>query len=246
MKRVLSIGGITLAVCTLACAQESRVSVPVKNGAHTTVEVLATHSSVIVKTGGSEVVAEADGPRARQTAVGTRTPPGMHRIDVPRDMPLRLEQNGNVVRVVMTPRLGANTLNLTVPPDTTVKINSTHGNITAERVSGEVDVSSTHGNIDLSDISGTVVANSMHGSMHISMRRVDQSKPLSFTTMMGDIDITLPADVKANLKTRALRGQVWTDFDLKTRNSATGGTINGGGVDMSFYTVNGKITIHKK
>jgi len=81
--------------------------------------------------------------------------------------------------------------------------------------------------------------------------------------MSGEIDVTLPADTKANVKLRALRGEIWSDFDMKltgsapvTRNSGSGrmimmdrtmnGTINGGGVDATFYTINGKITIRKK
>ena len=51
--------------------------------------------------------------------------------------------------------------------------------------------------------------------------------------------------MKANLKLRALRGTMYSDFDMKTR-TGNGGTINGGGVDITMYTVNGKITIRKK
>jgi hypothetical protein len=81
----------------------------------------------------------------------------------------------------------------------------------------------------------------------------------------GSIDVTLPADAKANLKLRAVHGSVWSDFDMKltggqpTTTNAGGdtryrvefdrtvyGAINGGGAEYSFYTVNGRITIRKK
>ena len=58
MKRYFWLGGITIAVCALACAQEDRVSAPVKSGTHGTVEARMVHGSIVVKTGGSEVVAE--------------------------------------------------------------------------------------------------------------------------------------------------------------------------------------------
>lgn len=245
MKRYLLFGGITMAVCALACAQEGRVSVPVKSGTHGTVEATVVHCSIVVNTGGSEVVAEIGGPRQRTSRIDTRTPPGMHRIDIPSDSQIHLEQNGDVIHISVSPRMPGNVLTLTVPVDTTLKLNSLHGGITVEGVRGEIDADSTHGSITLDNVSGTVVANSVHGSLKVSMSYVDPSKPLAFTTMMGNIDLALPGDVKANLKLRALHGSIWSDFDMKTR-TGNGGTINGGGVDINLYTVNGKITIRKK
>ncbi len=91
------------------------------------------------------------------------------------------------------------------------------------------------------------------------------AKPISFSTTNGDVDVTLPADFKANLKMRSLRGSIYSDFEMKltsgqpqtTSGGSDGkfrvqfdrtmyGTINGGGVEASFNTLNGKILIRKK
>ncbi len=116
------------------------------------------------------------------------------------------------------------------------------------------------------NVSGTVVADTHNGSLRVTMDRVDASKPLAFTSYNGPIDVTLPADFKANLKLRASQGEVYTDFDVKLlpgesitqpNNSPDGmyrvrtskvinGTINGGGADATFTTYNGKILIRKK
>jgi len=267
MKRFLALAGTTMAVCALASAQEysgNRVVVPGRNGSHArTVEANVSHGSIVVKTGsGNDIIVETAGARSRGPA-DNRTPTGMRRIDIPWNSPLQVEENGDVVHVNVTPRAEGDPVTLTVPANISLKLNITHGDTRVDGVHGEIDAESTHGDITLSDVSGTVVANALHGSLKVTMNQVDQSKPLSFTTMMGEIDVTLPASLKANVKLRALRGEIWSDFDMKltgtspsTRTSngrfqivmdrTMNGTINGGGVDATFYTVNGKITIRKK
>jgi DUF4097 and DUF4098 domain-containing protein YvlB len=155
---------------------------------------------------------------------------------------------------------------ITVPAHTSVKLHTTHGDLTVTGVHGEIDAASVHGDIVLTDVGGTVLANTVHGTISAGMDQVDQSKPLSFSTLSGNIDVTLPSDVRMNLKLKADHGDIWSDFDVKlTGGSAMtqpsgrvngryrlvmdrtlNGTINGGGVEASFYTVNGRITIHKK
>jgi DUF4097 and DUF4098 domain-containing protein YvlB len=39
---------------------------------------------------------------------------------------------------------------------------------------------------------------------------------MSFTSFNGNVDVTLPASAKASLKLRSDRGDVYTDFDVKT------------------------------
>jgi DUF4097 and DUF4098 domain-containing protein YvlB len=93
-------------------------------------------------------------------------------------------------------------------------------------------------------------------------------KPMSFSTLNGDIDVTLPADTKATFRMKSDNGEIWTDFEVKltpnaakpqvedSRSSggkykvkmdkATVGTINGGGPEMSFKTLNGNIFVRQK
>jgi DUF4097 and DUF4098 domain-containing protein YvlB len=93
-------------------------------------------------------------------------------------------------------------------------------------------------------------------------------KAMGFSTMNGDVDVTLPADIKANVKMKTDHGDMFTDFDIKVDASAqspqvddrrksggryrvrfdrgTTGSINGGGPEIQFTTFNGNILIHKK
>ncbi|HEY7117977.1 MAG TPA: DUF4097 family beta strand repeat-containing protein, partial [Tepidisphaeraceae bacterium] len=124
----------------------------------------------------------------------------------------------------------------------------------------------TNGRIDLLNISGTIVAETTNGPIRATMDRVDPAKPLSFSSTNGSVEVTLPPDLKANLKMRSFNGSIWSDFEIKltggqpvqtTGGGANGkfqvkfdrtmfGAINGGGVDASFSTLNGRITIKKK
>ncbi len=269
MKRFIALVGSTMAVCALLSAQEysgNRVVVPGRNGSHARiVEANVIHGSIVVKTGaGNDVIVEAGSPRGPRPP--DRVPPGMHRIDSPWNSPLQVEESGDVIHVNVSPRGDSDLVTLTVPVNTSLKLNVTHGDTRVEGVHGEIDAESTHGDVSLTGVSGTVVANTIHGSLRVVMNQVDQSKPLSFTTMSGEIDVTLPADLRANVKLRAMHGEIWSDFDMKLTGSSTSasssrtpggrfqimmdktmnGTINGGGVDATFYSVNGKITIRKK
>ncbi len=265
MKRASALVGVTLTVCALACAQENtgdRVVVPARNSSRPRlVDASLTNGSITVKTySGNEVIVETSsrGP-SRQ-----RTYEGLHRVDLPPGG-LDVEEEDNVVNVRMRGAPSAN-LTITVPVNTSLRLKSTNGSISADAVHGEIDVSTTNGRVNLLNVSGTVVADSHNGAVKVVMDRVDPGKPISFSSFNGDIDVTLPADFKSNLKLRANRGEIYSDFDMKLtpggnltepNDTPEGryrvrvdrmitGTINGGGTEASFSTFNGKILIRKK
>jgi DUF4097 and DUF4098 domain-containing protein YvlB len=98
------------------------------------------------------------------------------------------------------------------------------------------------------------------------MDSVDGSKPLAFSTLNGVVDVTLPADLKADLTVKSSHGAVYSDFDVTLGRSRSvterngspdgryriridetiRGTINGGGVDLTIHTLNGAVYIRKK
>ena len=265
MKPMVALTGLILALCPLAAAQDlgsDRVVVPARNSTRPRkVDVNLTQGNVTVKAyNGREVIVES-------TRGGRPEPPrqsgGMHRIDLP-SRSFSVEEEDNVVTVRAHPSGDVNLL-ISVPADTSLMARSHNGAIEAEGLRGELDVQAHNGRIALTNVSGTVVAHSLNGEIKVTMDRVEANKPLSFSTLNGSIDVTLPADVKANVKLNTHRGEIWSDFDIKLgagastqrNNTADGkfrvtmdrnlsGTINGGGVDVSFYTLNGKITIRKK
>jgi DUF4097 and DUF4098 domain-containing protein YvlB len=265
MKRTLALGGLTLAVCSLACAQDTagdRVVVPARNTNHPrVVDASLLHGSITVKAyAGKEVIVEtrAAGPSSRSD----QTVDGLRRLDLPA-RGLSVEEEDNVVKVRMNISHNAN-LVISVPADTSLKLHSLHGEIEVEGVNGEIDVDSLNGSVTLTNVSGNVLAHSLNGAIRATMDRVDATKPMSFSTLNGSIDVTLPADFKANVKLTVDHGEIYSDFDFKLGGSITQrndtsdgkfrvridrtltGTINGGGAEATFHTYNGKIYIRKK
>src|SRR4029077_14609898 len=124
-----------------------------------------------------------------------------------------------------------------------------------------------NGEVDLKNIGGSVVAHALNGHPFVTFNRVDPQKPMAFSCVKGEIDVTFPADLKANVSMRTDNGEVYSDFDIKLQPTApqqsvedergkggkyrvkidknVKGTINGGGQEIQFKNFNGNIYIRK-
>jgi DUF4097 and DUF4098 domain-containing protein YvlB len=197
-----------------------------------------------------------------------RTPPdGMHRIDaMSGDLDITEDNNAITVNGGIT---RSSDVTIQVPSQTSVRVQTLNGGaILIENISGEIEAENMNGAVTVTNASGSVIANSMNGKINVALNRVTPGKSMSFSTMNGTIDVTLPADVKANLKLKTDNGEIYTDFDVKLDGTshppvvedqrksggryrvkvdkAMYGSINGGGPEMQFVTYNGNILIHKK
>jgi hypothetical protein len=266
MKRYFALTSSVLAVCAILSAQETpgRIVVPSRNTSRPRVVKASTmNTSITVKTyNGSDVIIETqDGRRSSRTP--ERTPDGLRRLDLP-PRGFSVEEEDNVINIHTG--ISGGPLEITVPVNTSLQLRSLHGPIRVDGVHGDVEASCTNGGLELINVSGTIVADTTNGSIKASMDRVDPSKPMSFSSTNGTIDVSLPPDLKANLKMRSFNGSIWTDYEVKLSGgqpiSTTGGgangrfqirmdrtlygTVNGGGVEASFSTLNGRIMIRKK
>jgi len=180
---------------------------------------------------------------------------------------LTAEEDNNTVTVRLESFRRGYDLNLRVPYSTSLKLSGANlDEIRVENVSGEVEVSCGNGDIKLKGVSGAVMANTRNGDIVAALTKVAPDKPMSFVTFIGDIDVTLPPDTKANLKINSSMGDVYSDFDIvlkplqvKSEESpqkeggkfkvslerAALGTINGGGPEYSLRTQSGDIYVRK-
>jgi hypothetical protein len=269
MKTTLALAGLALTLCSFTPAQDNtgqRVVVPVRNSSRPRkVSAHTLQGGITVKAyNGKEVIVESTDNPSRPPR-RPETVDGMRRIDgIPRG--LTVEEEDNQITVRMSPP-GHGSVVITVPTDTSLDLHTTQGPVTVEGVKGEIVVDAMNSAINLTNVSGNVLAHSLNGGIKVVMDAVDPAKPLSFTTLNGTIDVTLPADYKGNVKMNTHNGAVYSDFDVRlgggiitqTNNSADGkfkvriggdngftGTINGGGPEATFKSYNGAIYIRKK
>ncbi len=194
-------------------------------------------------------------------------PPGMHRIDSSSGG-LDVVEASNVVRIKGGIFGSVDTV-IQVPMQTALNLKTLNGGkIVVENISGEIDAENLNGSIEITNASGAVVAHSQNGKITVSLNRITPGKSMSFVTMNGTVDVTLPADAKANLRMKTENGEIWSDFDIKLDSTSRApvvedqrksggryhvrldktiyGSINGGGPELIMQTFNGSILIHKK
>lgn len=115
---------------------------------------------------------------------------------------------------------------LTVPRNTTVVVqNVAGGDINCTGITGDLEINSMHGTIKLDDVSGGVVVSTMNGEIRAGIRELREGKTLSFTSMNGEVHLRLDPNARANVRLRTQNGSVLTDFDenvLVTKAEASG------------------------
>ncbi len=193
---------------------------------------------------------------------------GMKRLELPGNVGLEVTEENNVVNIKTTSWNRPTDLVITVPRNSSLELKCINsGDIYVEQVDGEIDADNVNGKVTLKNVSGSVVAHSLNGALLVSLDRVDSTKPMSFSTLNGDIDVTLPRDARATVRMKTDNGDVYSDFDVKLDSGSQlmhnesgqqkdgsyrlrfdrtlHGKINGGGPDYQFTTFNGQIFIRK-
>jgi len=109
---------------------------------------------------------------------------------------------------------GSSDMRITVPRNTTIIVqNAWGGDFAATNISGDIELNSMRGDIRLDEISGGVVVGTMNGEIRANIRELHDGKPISFTSMNGEVVLRLPENAKANVRLRTQNGSVMTDFD---------------------------------
>jgi DUF4097 and DUF4098 domain-containing protein YvlB len=190
---------------------------------------------------GKEVVVEA---RARNHE-SSHSDSNMKRIIIS-STGLSVEEENNEVRI-NTDSLGRPIdLTISVPVHTSLKLNAVNsGDIVVTGVDGELDVNDVNGSVTLNNVSGSAIAHALNGRVLVTFNRVNQ-KPMAFSSLNGDIDVTFPADLKANLSLKSDRGEIFSDFDVQVQASAPQQTVEDGRKDGGKYLVKIDKTVHAK
>ena len=180
---------------------------------------------------------------------------------------LTVTEESNEVSIKVESLKHAVDLTVQVPHSSSLTLKAFNdGDIDVKNVSGEIEVTNHNGGISLTGISGNVIANTFNGELLVTFNKIDPNKPMSFSTFNGDVDVTFPGEIKADVKMKSEMGDIYTDYEIQIVQQQTQkqeekqdeegryrisfdktvyGKINGGGPEYTFKNYNGDIFIRK-
>ncbi len=276
--------GLFLLSTTAFCQEKEQLTVPLtdptKEGKlHVS---LVTGSIKVVGYDGKDVMVEAiamDDKKRRNNnenhnsnqnsnEKGNGIGAGMRKINTEAGFEITAKESNNQVNVSVDKVNMQIDLSIKVPRKFALKISAVNeGDVTVENVSGNIETRNVNGNIYLKNVSGAVSANTTNGDVIVNLLEVNPNTPMAFTTFNENVDVTFPANIKANIKVKSDQGDVYSDFDIDIdknpkkidvtaskekgmykikKDEWTYGKINGGGAEILMKTFNGNVYIRKK
>ena len=223
------------------------------------------HGAVTVRGSNRTDMAIIARPREERPRRGSGNTSGLRRLSQPAGFSVEEDRNELTIDIDNVNR--AVDFELLVPTRTNLKLEVVNGgNIVIENVDGELELENTNGGITLTNVAGTVIANTTNGNVTARMTSMAAKRPMAFTSLNGNVDVTLPASARASLQLRSDMGEVLSDFDVQLRpapaatvsdnrrgggrfqievNKSIYGTINGGGPEIEMRTFNGNVFLRK-
>jgi hypothetical protein len=118
------------------------------------------------------------------------------------------------------------------------------------------------GNIVATQLHSDVFAHTLAGDIHIATARLasartqlgsviatlglrDWGRDLEFTTLSGDIRVTVPAATNAVVQATTQAGDITTDFPLSQSPGHIWGTLGSGGPKLTLSTLSGDVTLKR-
>jgi hypothetical protein len=125
----------------------------------------------------------------------------------------------------------------------TFDLETSGGNMTGRSLTGSIRMETSGGNIDIKDADGKVYASTSGGSIRLSAR---DNKGIDLSTSGGNVSVTLPKSISADVQAEATGGDVSCDFPFtgKLKEGELHGKINGGGMLIKLETSGGDIVIN--
>lgn len=262
MKTLKSSLLLLIAICIApfyANAQQT-LSIPLENPGEPgslSLEALQSSITVIGYEGDKVLISNGDDDESEETEV---TEDGLRKISG--GPGFEITKHGNTISIGNVSFFQSSDFKIKVPRNFSLNISTLSGDLHVKNVSGELELSSVNGDITLKNVNGSANVNTVNGDITADFNSVAANDPMAFTTLSGDIDVALPADAAFSAKIDSERGDVYTDFNLNIKNrsqrSSTNGmvnvsvneeihaTVNGGGPEYLFKSLNGDIFIRKQ
>jgi len=210
---------------------------------------------------GQEVIVVA---RPHSTKEKEKIVDGMRRIPNT-SIGLTVEEDDNVIQVGADWTNRGIDIEIQVPARTSAYLSTiNNGDIVVNGLTGELELENTNGAITATEISGSVVADTTNGPVRVTFVEIDAEKEMAFASFNGNVDVTFPPGLRADLRISSGQGDIFTDFDAEVQprspvveRGEDGGRyqvrvqgdvhvkIGGGGPVYRFKTLNGNVYVRK-
>jgi hypothetical protein len=153
---------------------------------------------------------------------------------------------------------------VTVPAEVDLAASTVNsGSVEIDGVRGRVRATNVNGPVRLGGLAGEVEASTVNGGVVAEFDRAPANDS-KFATVNGKVELGLPRDTAAEIATKTLHGDLYTDFEVQTvpiktvveRDGASGRLyrferdtvvrIGSGGVRLDCKTVNGDIVVRAR
>lgn len=173
---------------------------------------------------------------------------------------LNVKQEGNQVTIFQAARRGQGKYTIKVPASVKVEIEHTGnwegGQIEVYGVTGELEISGQYNSVHIEDVTGPALVNTVYGKVEAIFSGLSQSGPTSLVSVYGIVDVTLPANTKADVTIKTPYGEAFSDMNIEFPSESEGGMrkvsstiegkLNGGGVDLDLKASYKNVYLRKK
>jgi hypothetical protein len=138
---------------------------------------------------------------------------------------------------------------LTIPRQARIDaVELINGSLDIDGAIGDVKASSINGRVTARSLTGDVKLSTVNGSLEATFTQLDAAKPVSLSSVNGNIDLIIPSDSNALIKAGTVHGDVSNDFGLPVVHGEyvgheMNGQIGNGGTRIKLGNVNGHIRV---
>ena len=129
------------------------------------------------------------------------------------------------------------------------RISSVSGDVRVTGVTGRLHASAVSGDVTIQDVSGTVSASAVSGDVGVVINRLDGADDMKFNTVSGDVNVSLPSSLDADVDMSSFSGSIKTDFAIEVRSERHGsrnsarGKLGEGSRRLKLSSVSGDISL---
>lgn len=230
---------------TMGLSAQEGYSLKISNPSSTTIIIKEVNRVSVEAYDGSEILIEnSDGTSKPERAEGLQALSARGEDNT--GLGLNVQQSGNEVTIFQASKRLQGKVTIKVPKSVKIQIEHTGnwegGKIEVYGVTGELEISGRYNSVYLEDVSGPALVNTVYGKVEAIFSSLSQAGPTSLVSVYATVDVTIPANTKADISIKTPYGEAYSDLEMefpksdgmRKVSSTVEGTLNGGGVELAI------------